>query len=64
MVLAREAKVVVAAEAAVDAAETNWKHKVTPNQGDLMILRFQYTMINVCHKPDNLTIVLTTNSDS
>ena len=30
-----EAKVFVAAEAA-DAAETNWKHKVTPDRGDLI----------------------------
>ena len=63
MVLALEAKVIVAAKAAVDAAETNWKLK-TRNRVDLMILRFQYTMYNVCHKPDNLTILLTTNSDS
>ena len=35
-----EAKVVAAADAAAadaaDAAETNWKHKVTPDRGDLM----------------------------
>ena len=34
MVLTWEAKVVAAADA--DAAETNWKHKVTPDRGDLM----------------------------
>ena len=32
MVLTWEAKVVAAA----DAAETNWKHKVTPDRGDLI----------------------------
>ena len=31
-----EAKVVAAADAAADAAETNWKHKVTPDRGDLI----------------------------
>ena len=30
-----EGKVFVAADAA-DAAETDWKHKVTPERGDLM----------------------------
>ena len=28
-------KVVAAADAATDAVETNWKHKVTPDRGDL-----------------------------
>ena len=32
-----EAKVVAAAEAAADPAETNWKHKVTPDRGDLTL---------------------------
>ena len=31
-----EAKVIAAADAAVGAAETNWKHKVTPDRGDFM----------------------------
>ena len=31
-----EGKVFAAADA--DAAETNWKHKVTPDRGDLMIV--------------------------
>ena len=33
-----EAKVVAAADAAdeADAADTNWKHKVTPDRGDLI----------------------------
>ena len=31
-----QAKVVAAADAAAaDAAETNWKHKATPDRGDL-----------------------------
>ena len=33
-VLTWEAKVVAAADAAADA-DTNWKHKVTPDRGDL-----------------------------
>ena len=42
MVLTWEAKVVAAADAAADAAvahtaETNWKHKVTPDRGDLIM---------------------------
>ena len=33
-----EAKVLAVAEDAVaDMAETNWKHKVSPDQGDLMM---------------------------
>ena len=37
-VLMWEGKDFVAADAdAADAAETNWKHKVTPDRGDLMI---------------------------
>ena len=35
MVLMWEGKVFAAAD--TDAAETNWKHKVTPDWGDLMI---------------------------
>ena len=40
MVLTWEANVVAAgdAAAAADAAETNWKHKVTPDRGDLMMV--------------------------
>ena len=35
-----EAKVVASADAAAaDAAETNWKHKVTPDRGDLIMLQ-------------------------
>ena len=38
MVLTWEAKVVAAVDVvAADAAETNWKHKVTPDRGDLTI---------------------------
>ena len=43
MVLTWEAKVVAVAadgadaDAAADAAETNWKHKVTPDWGNLII---------------------------
>ena len=38
MVLTPEGKVFVAADAAdADVAETNWKHKVTPDWGDLDI---------------------------
>ena len=38
-----EAKVVAVADAVADTAvvavaETNWKHKVTPDRGDLMIV--------------------------
>ena len=36
MVLAWVAEVVVAADAAADAAETNWKYKVTPDRADLI----------------------------
>ena len=38
-VLTWEAKVLAAADAAtvVDAAETNWKHEVTPDWGDLIM---------------------------
>ena len=36
MVLTWEAKVIAAAAAADAAAETNWKHKVTPDWGDLI----------------------------
>ena len=36
MVLTWVAKVFVAADAAADAAETNWKHKVIPDRGDLI----------------------------
>ena len=32
-----EPKVDAAADAAADAAEKNWKHKVTLDRGDLMI---------------------------
>ena len=32
-----KAKVVAVADVAADAAETNWKHKLTPNRGDLII---------------------------
>ena len=49
-VLTCEGKVFAAADAAVDAdaaadadadaAETNWKHKVTPDRGDLIKLKF------------------------
>ena len=35
MVLTWEAKVVAAADA--DAVETNWKHKVTPDRGALIM---------------------------
>ena len=45
MVFTWEAKVIAAAAAAADAdadadaaAETNWKHKVTPDWGDLIIV--------------------------
>ena len=38
MVLTREAKVFVAA----DALEINWKHKVTLDQGDLIIYYILY----------------------
>ena len=31
-----EVKVFAAADADADAAETDWKHKVTPERGDLM----------------------------
>ena len=38
MVLMWGGKVFAAADAAdADTAETNWKHKVTPDWGDLMI---------------------------
>ena len=39
-VLTWEAKVFADADAedAADAAETNWKHKVTPERGDLIII--------------------------
>ena len=30
--------------AAADAAETNWKHKVTPDRGDLIILKTGYAV--------------------
>ena len=33
-----EAKVFAAADAAADAAETNWKNKVTPDRGDLKVV--------------------------
>ena len=36
-VLMWEGKVFAAADADADAAETDWKHKVTPERGDLMI---------------------------
>ena len=36
MILTWEAKLFAAADMAADAAETNWKHKVTPDQGDLI----------------------------
>ena len=44
-VLTWEAKVIAAAAAAADAdadaaAETNWKHKVTPDWGDLITGRY------------------------
>ena len=32
-----EGKVFAAADADADAAETDWKHKVTPERGDLNI---------------------------
>ena len=35
-VLTWEAKVVVDADATADAAEANWKYKVTPDRGDLI----------------------------
>ena len=38
-VLTWQAKVVAATTAA--AAETNWKHKATPDRGDLMTLKFE-----------------------
>ena len=37
MALTWEAKVIAAAAADADAAETNWKHKVTLEWGDLKI---------------------------
>ena len=48
MVLTWEAKVVVAADAAdeVDAMETNWKHKVTPDRGDLIMLWWIFCKTN------------------
>ena len=37
-----EAKVIAVADAAVDAAaDMNWKHKVTPERGDLMMIYCQ-----------------------
>ena len=35
-----EAKVVADAAAVADAAETNWKHKVNPDRGDLITYPF------------------------
>ena len=32
-----EGKVFAAADADADAAETDWKHKVTPERGDLIM---------------------------
>ena len=32
--------------AAADAAETDWKHKVTPERGDLINVRFVLSHIN------------------
>ena len=37
-----EAEVAAAADAVADAAETNWKHKVTPDWGDL--IRYWYVV--------------------
>ena len=37
MVLMWQAKVFAAMDAAAYAVETNWKHKVIPDRGDLMI---------------------------
>ena len=41
MVLTWEAKVVAVGDA-VDVAETNWKHNVTPNQGDLIKMSLMF----------------------
>ena len=44
-----EAKVVAAATyAAADAAETNWKHKVTPDRGDLITCTVQDLSLYLC----------------
>ena len=56
MVLEWEAKVIAAAAAADAAAETNWKHKVTPDWGDLMIREELQTWADVnfqCVKLEN-----------
>ena len=42
MVLMWEAKVIAVADAALDAvADMNWKHKVNPERGDLMMIYCQ-----------------------
>ena len=56
------------AAADADAAETNWKHKVTPDWGDLMIQYFITMMFTVaaffvfcCEKvPTDFTHIVTT----
>ena len=43
MVFTLEAKVFAAPDTA-DALETNWKHKVTPDQGDLINLNLNFKL--------------------
>ena len=57
MVLTWEAKVVAAA--AADAAETNWKHKVTPDLGDL--IKWEYSHIGPA--PTRQYVIIWTNDN-
>ena len=45
-----EAKVIADVDADA-AAETNWKHKVTPDWGDLMSMKMQANMTHMQHHP-------------
>ena len=45
-----EAKVIEAADAA--AAETNWKHQVTPDRGDLIIINWS-TQLKSDYRAEN-----------
>ena len=62
-VLTWEGKVFAAADADVDAAETDWKHKVTPERGDLNRLPVcnQHTTsihAGINYTPFQMTVIL------